>query len=50
MGDWRPLNLERAPFLLPAPLAVVDERLSEISDEWGDKRLALWRLHDLRLG
>jgi hypothetical protein len=44
-GDWRQLNLERAPFSFPPPLEAIDEM-------WGDglyldKRLALWRFEEL---
>lgn len=42
-GDWRPLNLERAPFWFPEPREVVDERWSGVSD----KCLGLWVIHDL---
>lgn len=48
VGDWRPLNLERPPFELPAPVDAIDERVGLINPEWADKRLALWRLEDLR--
>ena len=47
LGDWRPLNLVRAPFELPEPVALVDERLSGEAEQWSNKRLALWRLADL---
>jgi hypothetical protein len=47
LGEWRPLNLERPPFNLPAPLEEIDERLSSLNEEWADKRLALWRLEEL---
>jgi hypothetical protein len=47
LGDWRPLNLVRAPFELPEPVALVDERLTGDAEQWSDKRLALWRLADL---
>jgi SAM-dependent methyltransferase len=41
-GDWRPINLERAPFLLPAPSFVIDERCHHTDGIYRDKRLALW--------
>jgi SAM-dependent methyltransferase len=41
-GKWRPLNLQRPPFDLPAPLDLIDE--CHPSAEYRDKRLALWRL------
>jgi hypothetical protein len=46
-GDWRPLNLERAPFLFPLPHVVLDERCHRSGGIYADKRLALWRLTDV---
>ncbi len=46
-GGWRPLNLEREPFCLPAPMAAVDERCRHSGDIYADKRLALWDLSSL---
>jgi hypothetical protein len=46
-GEWRPLNLERAPFHFPKPLRVVNERCSEAAGAYGDKSLAVWRLADV---
>jgi SAM-dependent methyltransferase len=43
-GAWRPLNLERPPFGLPAPLRTIDERVPVEHGPHPDKRLALWRL------
>ena len=43
-GDWRPLNLERAPFSLPAPSLVLDERCEHTDGIYRDKRLSLWEL------
>jgi hypothetical protein len=47
-GQWRPLNLQRAPFGLPAPLAVLEEGCTEAGGQFGDKSLGLWRIDDLR--
>ena len=46
-GDWRALNLTRAPFNWPAPLELVNERCDEGGGGWQDKSLGLWRLGDL---
>ncbi len=49
-GDWRPINLERAPYNFPPPVAVINEQSDEVDDELGafpDKSLGLWRLADL---
>jgi len=40
-GDWRPLDLTRAPFELPQPLVQIDERGD------GSKLLGVWRIKDL---
>ena len=44
MGDWRPLNLEDAPFNLPKPLAIINEGL--IGD-CNDKSMAVWSVDQL---
>lgn len=46
-GDWRPLNLERPPFALPPPLALLNEGCSEHDGAFADKSLGLWRIADL---
>ena len=46
-GDWRGLNLERAPYGWPAPLALIDERCDEGDGGWSDKSLGLWSLADV---
>lgn len=43
-GGWRVLNLQAAPFHLPAPLALVDERCVHTGGIYRDKRLGLWEL------
>lgn len=45
-GGWRMLNMERAPFGFPPPLALVDERLLPDGRDSG-KRLGLWELESL---
>ena len=47
-GDWRMLNLERSPFFLGEPLAVLVEGCTEAGGAYADKSLALWRVADLR--
>ncbi|MDA9424050.1 MULTISPECIES: class I SAM-dependent methyltransferase [Bradyrhizobium] len=46
-GDWRALNMEKAPFNWPAPDALINERCEEGSGGWRDKSLGLWRLDQL---
>ena len=48
-GEWRPLNLEAAPFCLPAPLMRIVEGSTDHNGRHGDKSLALWRLAGLEL-
>jgi len=43
-GGWRPLNMERAPFALSPPLALVDERCTHSDGIYRDKRMGLWPL------
>lgn len=50
-GDWRPINLERAPYHFPAPLEIVNEGSDEFDETLGtfpDKALGLWRVADRR--
>jgi hypothetical protein len=47
-GDWRPLDLERAPFQLPPPVRILNEDCTEGGGAFADKSLGLWRAEDLR--
>ena len=46
-GDWRPLNLQAAPFDLPTPVELINERCTEGDGVFADKSLGLWRIRDL---
>ncbi|NVK28767.1 MAG: class I SAM-dependent methyltransferase [Flavobacteriia bacterium] len=46
-GDWRPLNMCRAPFNLPEPKAVFNEKCTENNGRYADKSLALWEVDKL---
>ncbi|WP_298242080.1 class I SAM-dependent methyltransferase [uncultured Bradyrhizobium sp.] len=46
-GDWRALNMTKAPFGWPAPRELIDERCEEGDGGWRDKSLGLWRLDEL---
>ena len=46
-GNWRLLNLERAPFNLSSPVAVLVEGCDEEGGAYADKALAAWRVSDL---
>ena len=43
-GDWRPINLERAPFSFPPAAYVLNERCTENNGLFADKSLALYQL------
>ncbi|MCI5193340.1 MAG: class I SAM-dependent methyltransferase [Candidatus Electrothrix sp. AU1_5] len=47
-GQWRTLNLELAPFMLPRPLKVISEGCTEGGGNFSDKSLGLWRIADIR--
>ena len=46
-GDWRALNLQKAPFGWPSPIELINERCDEGDGGWRDKSLGLWRIADL---
>jgi hypothetical protein len=41
-GEWRPINLQIAPFNLPQPVMIVDEECPDANGR--SKSLALWKL------
>ena len=47
-GDWRAIDLERAPFHLPVPMRMLEEGCTEGGGVFADKSLGLWRTEDLR--
>jgi hypothetical protein len=47
-GDWRVLDLERAPFHLPVPVRILNEGCTEGEGTFSDKSLGLWRTEALR--
>lgn len=44
-GQWRPLNLELAPFNLPRPLEMLNEKCSEYDGAYQNKSLGIWELN-----
>ncbi|RME37286.1 MAG: class I SAM-dependent methyltransferase [Planctomycetota bacterium] len=44
-GSWRPIHLEKPPFLFPPPLEVLREGHDD--PRFADKSLGLWRIADL---
>jgi hypothetical protein len=54
-GDWRPLNMERAPFRFPAPRRVIAEGWNVLTPDepyepvWATRVLGLWSFDELPL-
>ncbi len=46
-GNWRPINLEAAPYGFPAPIDRIVETDTEVP--YSDKTLSVWRFADLPL-
>jgi hypothetical protein len=46
-GDWRALNLERAPFFWGSPVELLNENCLEAGGGWRDKSLGVWRLAEM---
>jgi hypothetical protein len=46
-GTWRPINLQSAPFNLPPPIRLIDEKYMGDDGNYADKHLGLWRTSDL---
>ena len=47
-GNWRALNLQKAPFHFPQPIELVNEKCTEGNGEFEDKSIALWSIESLR--
>lgn len=45
--SWRPLNLEKSPFIFPSPIEIINEGCSENNGNYSDKSLGLWELATL---
>ncbi len=46
-GEWRPVNLQLEPFLLPPPVLLIAEHLDTPDKILQSKALGLWRVADL---
>ncbi|MDR8392902.1 class I SAM-dependent methyltransferase [Aliifodinibius sp. S!AR15-10] len=46
-GDWRPLNLQKAPFSFPPPERLINEECTEGDGKFSDKCLGLWKIEAL---
>lgn len=47
-GQWRALNLQAAPFLLPVPVELFNEGCTEGGGAYADKSLGLWTTEQVR--
>jgi hypothetical protein len=47
-GQWRALNLELDPFMLPRPLKTINEGCTESNGDFKDKALGLWKIADIQ--
>ncbi len=47
VGDFRPINLQLAPFNFLPPLELVDEQCTEANGAHTDKMMGLWRISEL---
>jgi len=47
-GDWRPINLEIAPFNFPKPITKIIEGCTEGNGLYSDKSLGLWEIEKIR--
>ncbi|MCP5048819.1 MAG: class I SAM-dependent methyltransferase [bacterium] len=46
-GDWRPLDLQSAPFNLPQPIRLINEKCTEGSGSFSGKSMGLWPVQSL---
>mgnify|MGYP001813973995 CR=1 FL=1 len=47
-GNWRPIDLQAAPFNLQPPIKVINEGCTEGNGNYADKSLGLWDLQKLK--
>lgn len=47
-GEWRPLNLQKAPFNFPEPILLINENCTENNGIYSDKCLGLWKIESLK--
>jgi len=46
-GIWRTLNLQKAPYNLPEPFKLINEKCPQDNGAFADKSLGLWKLSDI---
>lgn len=47
LGEWRPINLCAAPFLLPHPWQIINENCPEANGAYLDKSIGIWKIEQL---
>ena len=47
VGAWRPLNLTKPPFNLPAPFFTINENCTEGNGKFNDKSMCIWNISEL---
>lgn len=47
IGQWRPINLETAPFFLPSPKRYLFEDCPQSGNRYRDKSLGLWKIESI---
>jgi hypothetical protein len=45
-GDWRPLDLQKAPFNFPNPIKIANENCTS---DLREKSLGLWKISDIQI-
>lgn len=48
-ADWRPLNLQIAPFSFPEPIRIINEGCTQSKLAYVDKSLGLWKISDIKI-
>ena len=48
-GRWRALNLQEPPFNFPVPVKLINEGCTELSGQYADKCLGLWRIDEIEI-
>jgi len=46
-GQWRAIDMEKAPFGFPPPLRMVDEKFRGKAGQHSNKSMGIWRIDDL---
>ena len=49
LGNWRPLNFEKAPFYFPPPEFSISEEYNHENPIYASKSLGLWKLENIKI-